>query len=115
MPGSPPRGPVCHLGKDAIFMSRVRGGRLGRVGRGPKRVWVAVLASLTILGGVAGFWVNAVYAELAGPSQEDRHITMAVTNYMRDGHITRHDLNDEIAERLMENFLKTLDTQKVFF
>jgi len=54
-------------------------------------------------------------AELPGPSTEDRRITLAVTNYMRDGHITRHELNDEIAERLMVNFLKTLDAQKAYF
>ena len=54
-------------------------------------------------------------AELTGPTAEDRQITLAVTRYMRDGHITRHELNDEIAERMMTNFLKTLDAQKVFF
>jgi carboxyl-terminal processing protease len=62
------------------------------------------------LGGMA-----RVHADLAGPTAEDRRITLAVTNYMRDGHITRHELNDEIAERMMDNFLKTLDAQKVFF
>ena len=56
-----------------------------------------------------------VWADLAGPTVEDRTITLAVTRIMRDGHITRHDLNDEIAERLVTNFLKMLDGSKRFF
>jgi carboxyl-terminal processing protease len=71
-------------------------------------VWLAL--GLVAAGGLA-----TAYGELAGPSTEDRRITLAVTTYMRDGHITRHELNDEIAERMMKNFLKTLDSQKTFF
>jgi carboxyl-terminal processing protease len=59
--------------------------------------------------------VASLHAELNGPTAEDRQITKAVIRYMRDGHITRHELNDEIAERLVTNFLKTLDVQKAFF
>ena len=54
-------------------------------------------------------------AELSGPTVQDRQITLAVTRYMREGHISRHELNDEIAERTLTNFLKTLDVQKVYF
>lgn len=86
-------------------MSRVRA-MLGPRGRG----WVFGLATIAALGGLA-----RTYADLVAPTAEDRRITLAVTNYMRDGHISRHDLNDEIAERMMENFLKTLDPQKAFF
>ena len=57
----------------------------------------------------------AVRADLTGPTAEDRRITLAVKTYMKDNHITRHDLNDEIAERMLTNFLKTLDQQKRFF
>lgn len=86
-------------------MSRVR------AWLGPKGRWlVGGLMLAAALGGMA-----RVHADLAGPTAEDRRITLAVTNYMRDGHITRHELNDEIAERMMDNFLKTLDAQKVFF
>lgn len=86
-------------------MSRVRG-RLGSLGRN----WVLAVVAIAALGGLA-----RSFADIPTPTTEDRRITLAVTNYMRDGHITRHDLNDEIAERMMENYLKTLDAQKVFF
>jgi carboxyl-terminal processing protease len=54
-------------------------------------------------------------ADLTGPTAEDRRITLTVLKYLSQGHITKHALNDEIAERTMDNFLKTLDGQKVFF
>src|SRR5688572_2942414 len=56
-----------------------------------------------------------VWAELTGPTAEDRRITLAVTKIMRDGHLTRHELNDEIAERLVTNYLKGFDPFKRFF
>ena len=59
--------------------------------------------------------IGIVRAELTGPTVQDRQITLAVTRYMREGHISRHELNDEIAERTLSNFLKTLDVQKVYF
>ncbi len=59
--------------------------------------------------------IGMVRAELTGPTVQDRQITLAVTRYMREGHISRHELNDEIAERTLSNFLKTLDVQKVYF
>ena len=73
------------------------------------RMLVATAATFSV------FPAGSLQAELTGPTPEDRQITLAVTRYMRDGHITRHELNDEIAERLVTNFLKTLDVQKVFF
>src|SRR6187431_2495225 len=73
------------------------------------RVLVVTAAALSALP------AGTLHAELTGPTAEDRQITLAVTRYMRDGHITRHELNDEIAQRLVTNFLKTLDVQKVFF
>ncbi|MCE9604087.1 MAG: carboxy terminal-processing peptidase [Planctomycetia bacterium] len=72
----------------------------------------ALLLSAVVLSAVPA---GILRAELTGSTAEDRQITLAVTRYMRDGHITRHELNDEIAERLVTNFLKTLDAQKVFF
>jgi len=73
--------------------------------------WKWVLAVVLIGAGS----LPMVWADLAGPTVEDRTITLAVTRIMRDGHITRHDLNDEIAERLVTNFLKMLDGSKRFF
>src|SRR5438045_1406529 len=75
---------------------------------GRVRWWL--LTAVDVLAGLPVVW-----ADLKGPSVEDRRITLAVTTIMRDGHITRHELNNEIAERLVTNFLKTLDLHKRFF
>ncbi|MBL9084482.1 MAG: carboxy terminal-processing peptidase [Planctomycetales bacterium] len=83
----------------------LRGFRLPRV----LRSFVLAAALPAVVGS------GLLLAELSGPTVQDRQITLAVTRYMREGHISRHELNDEIAERTLSNFLKTLDTQKVFF
>lgn len=77
-----------------------------------KRRWGLWLPALLV---AAGAGLPAVWADLVGPTVEDRTITLAVTRIMREGHITQHDLNDEIAERLLTNFLKALDGSKRFF
>lgn len=80
----------------------------------PKRTLIGL--ALTCSAALAAvISAGTMRADLTGPETQDRQITLAVTRYMRDGHITRHELNDEIAERLVTNFLKTLDVQKVFF
>jgi carboxyl-terminal processing protease len=54
-------------------------------------------------------------AEITGPQQNDRPITMAITFLMSRQHLTRHPLDDEISNRWMTNYLKMLDPRKVFF
>ncbi|MGC3969168.1 MAG: PDZ domain-containing protein [Pirellulales bacterium] len=74
-----------------------------------------ILGSLLVAALPLAAGMQTLHAELSGPTVQDRQITLAVTRYMREGHISRHELNDEIAERTLSNFLKTLDVQKVFF
>ena len=67
---------------------------------------------------LAGFVVFAVQgslAELSGPTASDRSITLSVVNLMRTEHLTRHPLDNEISERTMKGFIKTLDPMKVYF
>lgn len=54
-------------------------------------------------------------ADLEGPSIEDRRITQTVIHLMKSEHLSRRDLDDEIGERFLNSFLKTLDLYKLYF
>ncbi|MEX2119025.1 MAG: carboxy terminal-processing peptidase [Pirellulales bacterium] len=53
-------------------------------------------------------------AELA-PTARDSNVTKIVLNLMKDDHLLRHPLDDEIAGRFLNTFLKMLDPPKVYF
>ena len=59
--------------------------------------------------------VRVAWAELEGPAKNDPYITKAVTALLPTEHLSRHALNDEMAERGLKSFLKTLDPMKVYF
>lgn len=54
-------------------------------------------------------------ADLAEPTAADRQITLAVTARLPSNHLTRHALDDEISERALNLFLKSLDPMKLYF
>ena len=58
----------------------------------------------------AGLWS----ADLA-PQAADRHVTVAVSMLLRQEHLSKHALDDEISERGLTTFLETLDPMKVYF
>jgi carboxyl-terminal processing protease len=70
---------------------------------------------LAVLLIVTGFAVRVAWAELTGPSRNDQYVTKAVTLLLERDHLSRHALNDEISERCLKTFLKTLDPMKVYF
>jgi carboxyl-terminal processing protease len=53
--------------------------------------------------------------QLPGPRAMDRQVTKAVTTLMRREHLSKHPLDDEISERGLELFLKSLDGMKLYF
>lgn len=59
--------------------------------------------------------VGTAWAELRGPVPEDRQITFAVKLLLKRGHLSRRSLDDEISERCLKSFLKTLDPMKLYF
>ncbi|HVW39503.1 MAG TPA: carboxy terminal-processing peptidase [Pirellulales bacterium] len=80
--------------------------------RQPRRRWF----SLALVASAAcGLAVQGLRAELKEPTSNDRYVTKAVLKLMRTDHLTRHELDDEIAERLVKGFIKTLDPAKVYF
>ena len=73
---------------------------------------------------VAGGWFVSIGAtaadtiaapQLTGPKPQDRQITIAVSLLLRRGHLSGHPLDDEMSERCLSTFLKTLDPLKVYF
>jgi carboxyl-terminal processing protease len=51
----------------------------------------------------------------ANPRPNDRQITKAVTTLVGGQHLSKHQLDDEISQRAMDQFLKSLDGMKLYF
>jgi carboxyl-terminal processing protease len=49
------------------------------------------------------------------PTAQDRQITRLVASLLRHGHLSGHKLDDEIAQRTLKSFLKTIDPMKLYF
>lgn len=58
---------------------------------------------------------SVVRADPIMPTAEDRQITLAVTSLLRREHLSGHELDDEISQRSVNLFLKSLDPWKVYF
>ena len=50
-----------------------------------------------------------------GPRPEDHNVTVAVLPLLRTEHLSGHPLDDEISQRCVKTFLKSLDPMKVYF
>lgn len=61
------------------------------------------------------FAVQGSLAELSSPTASDRSITVSVVDLMRRQHLSRHPLDDEIAQRTAKGFIKMLDPTKYYF
>jgi carboxyl-terminal processing protease len=69
------------------------------------------------------FIAAAIIAGISGPSwaaelkpgPNDRHITAAVIALLKEQHLLRHPLDNEISQRCYKTFIKSLDPLKVYF
>lgn len=73
-------------------------------------VWVPVILVAACALAVRGSW-----ADLTGPTANDRQVTRLVVNLLKEEHLSRHGLDDEISQRCLTQFLKTLDASKIYF
>lgn len=65
--------------------------------------------------GLAGVW-NGWAADLgAAPKSRDRQVTLMVSTLIKRDHLSKHPIDDEISQRGLKSFLKTLDTMKLYF
>lgn len=74
------------------------------------------LRAWLVIGGLFGavVAVRMGWAELQ-PVRNDAYVAKAVTALLPSEHLSKHALNDEIAERALKTYLKTLDPMKVYF
>ncbi len=56
-----------------------------------------------------------IHAEPTAPSARDRRITLAVMELLRRDHISGRAVDDEIAQRMLQQFLDMLDPWKLYF
>ncbi len=73
------------------------------------RTWFLVTG--LVLTGVA---VRMAWAELQ-PARNDAQVAKAVSVLLPSEHLSKQALNDEIADRALKTYLKTLDPMKVYF
>ncbi|HUT94667.1 MAG TPA: carboxy terminal-processing peptidase [Thermoguttaceae bacterium] len=55
------------------------------------------------------------FADPQPPTAQDRRIAQIVTKLLERDHLTEHPLDDEISERCLTTFLKSLDPWKLYF
>ncbi|MBC8871528.1 MAG: carboxy terminal-processing peptidase [Planctomycetes bacterium] len=63
---------------------------------------------------IVGVW-SLVPAGLVAPRPNDRHVTNVVMSLIRHEHLSKHTLDDEISQRGLQSFLRTLDPMKMYF
>ncbi len=77
--------------------------------------WAVCLFLLATTGAVVLLSGRGGLADPNGPQQADRQVTLAVSALLKREHLGRHPLDDEISERWLKTYLKTLDPFKVYF
>ena len=85
-----------------------------RAMRKPSLLAVALATFLT-LGGILLFPLRETPADLDGPKAGDRQVTLIVSALLKQEHLLKRPLDDEISRRAIKTFLKQLDPMKVYF
>ncbi len=85
-----------------------------RVKRKPCYLPVIVATFLTLVG-VVSLPRQAVRADLAGPQPNDRNVALIVTTLLKNEHLLKRPLNDEISRRALQTLIKQLDPMKIYF
>ena len=75
----------------------------------------ASVAALSVIAASLLLTARQTPAELQAPPEADHHVTKIVTSLLRDEHLSKRPLGDEISRRAMDMFLKHLDPMKVYF
>jgi carboxyl-terminal processing protease len=76
----------------------------------------AVGIGLVPIGPRASIAVDAkLVTEVTAPSANDRTVARLVSMMMKKEHLSKHPLDDEISQRALDLFLKSLDSRKLYF
>ena len=72
-------------------------------------LWIITFAATSLT-------AKSVSAEdLVGPTAKDQNVAKIVAVLLKGRHISREGLNDQLSQRALELFLKTLDPMKLYF
>jgi carboxyl-terminal processing protease len=74
----------------------------------------AVLGVALGMAVLLGVW-SYLSADLVKPRPYDRFVVTSITKLMREEHLSKHPLDDEISERGLKAFLDALDPMKMYF
>lgn len=72
-------------------------------------VWAFSLVAVALLA------TSSLWAVPTGPKANDRQVTRVVSSLMKSQHLSKHAIDDEIAQRGLNLYLKSLDPMKVYF
>lgn len=75
----------------------------------------SLLAILMLCGVTSVGLLTLPAADVQGPQPNDRQIALIVSSLMRREHLSKHPLDDEISQRGLESYLKSLDPMKLYF
>ena len=77
-------------------------------------IWGLLVASLGSVGSSQVAHIPRV-EEMTTARSADRQIIMGVAKIMRDQHLSKHKLDDEISTRAFDTYLKSFDPLKLYF
>lgn len=80
-----------------------------------KRSSRTVLAGWVLLAGSLAGALGLLAADLTQPKARDRLVARNIMQLMQRDHLSKHALDDEIAQRGLKQFLKLLDPAKLYF
>lgn len=72
-------------------------------------VWAFTLVASSLVA------ITTLWAIPAGPKANDRQVTRVVSSLMLGQHLSKHPIDDEISQRGLNLYLKSLDPMKVYF
>ncbi len=87
---------------------------MAQFSRNRRSLVIAFALGLVVASAVTVVRVKAA-AELKGPQARDRAVALSVTQTLKNEHLTRHPLDTEISRRCFKEFMKTLDSYKLYF
>ncbi|MFT7643677.1 MAG: carboxyl-terminal processing protease, partial [Pirellulaceae bacterium] len=71
---------------------------------------------IVVLGGIAIGLASFMAAQaIPGPKPADRQVSLVVSSLLRREHLSKRSLDDEISQRALKTFLRSLDPMKLYF
>lgn len=80
-----------------------------------RRVVFVLACTLLVLTLASGFFSAPAAPLVTRPGDDDSQVAFTVSTLMRTRHISKRDLDDEISQRAMQQFLDSFDPRKMYF